>query len=499
MRRNKAVFLNIIANIVLQLITIVSGFVVPRIILSYFGSESNGLVSSLSQFLSYINLIEGGVGGVIVAGLYKPLLERDYKKISSVMATSKRIYRRLGIALVIYSIALTILYPLFTKSSFSFEYISTMVIIVAFQMFTQYYLAMPYQQLLRADKKVYVFSFIQSIIITLNIISFAVLARVFPSLHLLKIITGLIYIAQPIALSIYVKKHYRIDKKAEFDSVLNESKWDGFIVNIAWIIHTSTDVAVLTILTDLITVSVYTVHNIVANGLRKVLLAISAAIIPSIGHLYAKGDKELLRKKFDTFEFYYFALTAGIFTVASLLINPFVGLYTGGIDDASYSQPLFAYILIIAEFIYCIREPYYGLAQAAGKFKDMRKHACIEASLNLAISIVLIQIIGLPGVAIGTLIGNMYRTTYHILYLKHKILFRPLSIFIKKMAIFAFASACSIVVCLSLSLESTSISTFIASAVIYSIITIAMYLFASLLFFRKELMAAFKQNGKGSI
>jgi O-antigen/teichoic acid export membrane protein len=374
-----------------------------------------------------------------------------------------------------------------------------MVVIVAFQMFTQYYLAMPYQQLLRADKKVYVFSFIQSIIITLNVISFAVLAGVFPSLHLLKIITGLIYIAQPIALSVYIKKHYKIDKKAEFDSALNESKWDGFVVNIAWIVHTSTDVAVLTILTDLITVSVYTVHNIVANGLRKVLLAISAAIVPSIGQLYARGDKELLRKKFDTFEFYYFILTAGVFTIASLLIIPFVKLYTGGIDDASYSQPVFAYILIIAEFIYCVREPYYGLAQAAGKFKDMRKHACIEAGLNLAISIILIKLIGLPGVAIGTLVGNTYRTTYHVIYLKKNILNRSPLLFFKKVIVFGVCSTLTFVTCINVfPIIDSSIKSFLVGAMLYTFVTGVYYLLGAGLFYRRELMGILKTNKNSS-
>ena len=53
----------------------------PKIILSYFGSEVNGLVSSLNQFLAYITLVEGGITGVILANLYKPLVDKDEKKL----------------------------------------------------------------------------------------------------------------------------------------------------------------------------------------------------------------------------------------------------------------------------------------------------------------------------------------------------------------------------------------------------------------------------------
>ena len=76
MKKNKT-FTNTIFSILLQLVTIISGFIIPRLLLSTFGSEVNGLVSSINQFLNYITLIEGGLTGVITASLYKPLLNKD--------------------------------------------------------------------------------------------------------------------------------------------------------------------------------------------------------------------------------------------------------------------------------------------------------------------------------------------------------------------------------------------------------------------------------------
>ena len=57
--------LNVLTSLALQIVTILNGFIVPRIILTAFGSEVNGLVSSLGQFLNYITLLEGGVSGVV--------------------------------------------------------------------------------------------------------------------------------------------------------------------------------------------------------------------------------------------------------------------------------------------------------------------------------------------------------------------------------------------------------------------------------------------------
>ena len=94
--KNKATLLNMISGLILQLFTLVSGFILPKIILIYFGSEVNGLVSSLNQFLSYITLVEGGITGVIVANLYKPIVDQDNQKISSVLITADRFYKRIG-------------------------------------------------------------------------------------------------------------------------------------------------------------------------------------------------------------------------------------------------------------------------------------------------------------------------------------------------------------------------------------------------------------------
>lgn len=77
--KNKETLLSMISGLILQFFTIISGFILPKIILSYFGSEVNGLVSSLNQFLAYITLVEGGITGVILANLYKPLVDKDEK------------------------------------------------------------------------------------------------------------------------------------------------------------------------------------------------------------------------------------------------------------------------------------------------------------------------------------------------------------------------------------------------------------------------------------
>ena len=68
---------NILFSLLLQIVAVINSFITSKITINYFGSEINGLVSSINQFLNYISLLEGGVGTVIMAQLYKPIYEND--------------------------------------------------------------------------------------------------------------------------------------------------------------------------------------------------------------------------------------------------------------------------------------------------------------------------------------------------------------------------------------------------------------------------------------
>ena len=81
-----------LSTIVLQLVITASGFIIPRVMLTVYGSEINGIVSSLTQFINYFTLIEAGLGGAAIYALYKPLADNDHKKINSIVAASRNLY-----------------------------------------------------------------------------------------------------------------------------------------------------------------------------------------------------------------------------------------------------------------------------------------------------------------------------------------------------------------------------------------------------------------------
>ena len=105
MRKKRLVY-NTVSSLVYQVITIICGFVLPRLILGAFGSNVNGLVNSIVQFLGIISFLELGVGAVVQSSLYKPLAENKRDDVSKIISSANKFFRRLGQILAVYVVIL---------------------------------------------------------------------------------------------------------------------------------------------------------------------------------------------------------------------------------------------------------------------------------------------------------------------------------------------------------------------------------------------------------
>lgn len=477
-----------ISGLILQIFTLISGFILPKIILTCFGSEVNGLVSSLNQFLSYITLVEGGITGVIVANLYKPIVEQDNNKISSVLVTADRFYKKIGALFIAYSVILSIIYPLHFKTEFTFSYVCSLTLILSLTLLIQYMYSLTLRTLLNADKKGYVVNFTQTLIVIFNVLFALISVFIYPSIHVLKLISGSLFLLQPLIFNRYVKKNYKIDWKVEPDNSLIKSRWNGFAINLAAFIHNSTDVTVLTFLANLKTVSIYSVYSLVSSGIKQMINACLSGIAHTVGQAYAKKNWKELNQKLDIYEYIVLILVFFLFTVTALLITPFVQLYTKDIVDTDYNQPLFGFLLVLAEALYLIKLPHLNLAYSANKFKEITVPAYIEAMLNIMISVALVKWIGLIGVTIGTIVGMTYRMVFHVYYTSKIVPGRAQCIFYRKLFLFAAGAGGGFVFCYKLlPLQTVTVGSWIVHAIFYCVVMGAILLAISILFFQNEM------------
>src|SRR5690625_4382239 len=111
--------------------------------------------------------------------------------------------------------------------------------------------------------------------------------------------------------------------------------------------------------------------------------------------------------------------------MTAVLINEFVLIYTSGIADVSYYAPLVSVLLVFSYSVYSIKTPYRILIFAAGQFKQTQVGSFKEAGINIIVSLTFVNIFGLVGVALGTLVSMSYQTVYLVFYLSKNIIYRP--------------------------------------------------------------------------
>lgn len=486
MRKKKAA-LNFCASIIQEIVTLICGLILPRLILAAFGSKYNGITSSITQFLQVIALLRAGVGGVTRASLYKPLANNDFDSISRIIKATEIFMRKVAGIFAIFLIAMAFFYPLLVRDDFSKLFSSSLVLILGISTLAQYYFGITYQMLLQADQRQYINSTISIISMIVNTMISVVLIKVGAGIHLVKLGSAIVYAINPIIIYLYVKKRYKIRKNVLPDNTAIKQRWDALVHQIAAFIHSNTDVMVITIFCDIKEVSVYTIYHMISYNVKTVVNSFSAGMSAAFGDMLAKKEYEVLKKNVMLFELLMYSVSAIIFSSASLLIVPFVSIYTHGITDCNYIRPLFGYLIIFSELIYCIRIPYLSVVEAAGHFKQTRNGALIEALVNISVSILAVQKLGLVGVCIGTIIAMLFRTVQYALYMNKKILRNSIFPFIKR-GIVLLINICLILVIgnyLLLGKPNTYYSWTIY-AIVTTLIATVCTLFLDLIFYHKD-------------
>ena len=226
----------------------------------------------------------------------------------------------------------------------------------------------------------------------------------------------MIFLCRPLFLNWYVKKHYQINSKVTYEEEPIKQKWNGMAQHFASYVLNGTDNIVLTLFSTLANVSIYSVYNLVINGVFMIITSLSNGFSSYFGDLFARKEEKKLKSDFILFEWFMNTSTILVFGCTSSLIVNFVKVYTKGIYDAEYTQPIFAIILTISFAVRAIRMPYNFLILAAGHYKQTQNNYIIAMILNIVISIITVKAWGLIGVSIGTLVAMFYQTIWMAWY-----------------------------------------------------------------------------------
>lgn len=474
-KRGNIAMKNISSNLLLQIVVIISGFIVPKLLISSFGSDTYGLVASITQFLSLIMLLEAGIGPVIKAKLYKYIAKDDKHKILLVLKDADKFFKRIGYVFIVYVLVLCLIYPIM-NDEFSSSFTISLIIIMAVSTLFEYFFGIVYNLYLQADKKYYVTSYVQIVCYILNIILVVVLIHFGASIFVVKIANTLAFVIKPIFQSWYVRKKMKVEFKNVEGEYKIENKFDGLSQHVAYVIYSNTDVTVLTVCANLTAVAIYSVYNLVGTAVKNVVSAFTNGMDSIFGDMMARHEQDALNRSFRIYEYLFYVVSMIIYLCTLILIVPFIRVYTTGINDADYIQPIFGIVLTLATLVGTARVIYSNLAYALGHFKQTNAISWVEAITNVVLSVILVYKFGLIGVAIGTLVSGFIRLVYFMYYSSKVILKRKFSLCLKWLLIMI------VEICVVLLLMNTNVFSYIPTNYFEWVIYAAIVLVAMIIF-----------------
>lgn len=397
-----------IGNLTTQLL----GFILRTVFISYLGDTLNGINDLYTGILSVLSLAELGVGTALNYSLYGPVARKDYEKIKSYMQLYKKAYRVIGLVIAVIGLAISPFLPYLVKQpkGVSVRDLTLYYFIFLFNTVSTYFVAYKYS-LAYAEQKNYIqtntITITKMITVTLQI-AVIVTTRNF---YLYLLTAAAVELIQKIFISWYLNKLYPYLKDKNIKKLSKEETGEVVTKTKALVFHKVGDVARLQ--TDSMIISAFINvtlvgfvgnYNMILNSVANFVNIIFNSVLSSFGNLIATESKE---KQYSVFKVYrFFACWIYGFSAVGffLLLTPFIVIWQGPEK------------VLAAGAVACILIDYYfkgdrivlsNFKTAAGVFEQDKYLALIQGVVNLILSIVLVQKIGLVGIYIGTIVSGL--------------------------------------------------------------------------------------------
>lgn len=394
-------------NYLLRLLNIVNAFIVPWMILHAYGSSVNGLLNSITQFLGLIVFVEFGLGAIIPSALYAPLAKKNIIEVSIIIKASQKIFDKIGIVLVCYVFILIICYPFFS-CDFNYIFVVSLIIATSLSLFVEYFFGIVNSFLLNADCKGWVPAIVQSGVLIINIVLCYFLIEAKFNIVFVKFMMAFVLSIKPIILYFYVRTHYNlVDCNEKF--VLH-NKMAGFCQHLEFVFSQSGPVVVLTLFCSYIVVSVFSVYNIILNGIKSLFIPISVGVEPILGRYWAENKILEFKRTMEIYQFVMHLSATIVFTVASITMVPFVKIYVTNIDNYFvYSNQILAFMCCLSGYLYCIRQFYHSLVLVTSEYAKTKNIYIISFMIDLVMLTIFVWKFGLAGGVAGQICAVIFQ------------------------------------------------------------------------------------------
>lgn len=398
---------------VATLTTVIIGFVSRTVFIQSLGSAYLGVNALMMNVIGVLSFVELGIGAAMSYSLYKPIAERDVEKVRALAAFYRVTYRVIALLVTIIGLAILPFIPSLAQGSDALGDLRVYYIMFLASNVMSYF-AVYKTSIANAEQRNYIATNIHTVFSALTQLTQIAVLLLWSDYLLFLVIMLVGRVIEQLYLNYYLSRRYkeylqpptaRLDS-AELQPIKNNIKalvWH----KIGDISVNQTDSIIIAAFINVTTLGIISNYNLIINTASLLLGVAMTAALGSFGNAIATSSPESVYRNYKIYRFAAFWLygltTIGMYT----LITPLITVWLGG--DLVISQTV-VLLILINFYMLGHRIAITTVKSAAGIWAPDKYLPLVQAVVNLVLSVVLVQFIGLIGVFAGTVLQGMLAT-----------------------------------------------------------------------------------------
>lgn len=395
-------------------IMLVMQFVVQTVFINTLGKSYLGINGLFTNILSMLSLTEFGVGSAILFKLYEPISKEDHHRIVLLMKFYKNVYRIIGTVIALIGLGVIPFLPYLMKDydklvslnlNAAFIFVLFLVKTVSSYVFFAYKSA-----IINANQKEYLINLISYLFTICGGIVQIVFLLIYPKFEIYVIISVLQVLLQNVAIAVLANKMYpyiteRTKEKIERKEIIEVVKDCSaiFLYKLNSVVLKATDNIVLSVFIGLEMVGMYSNYYVFYTTINSLCSRIFGSVSHSLGNLHTTHDNKHEYQVFEVVNLITAILGGTAFVGVFVVADEFVLSWIG--QKWLIPQP-FSLLMGLELYTLASRVAISKYRSTMGLFQQAKWRPLAGIVINLAVSIVLVNLWGICGVLVGTIVAD---------------------------------------------------------------------------------------------
>ena len=406
---------NIKSGVILKLITPLTSFITRTVLIYSLGNLYLGLNSLFTSVLQVLSLAELGFGSAMVFSMYKPIAEGDEVTVNALLRLYRKIYRIVGSVILGAGLLLIPFLPRLVKGETPEGVnITALYVIRLVDTSLSYFLFTYRNSLVDASQQKSVLLTIQSWTkIILCAIQVAILI-LFRNYYVFCVAIPVIHVFQNIAYWLVSKRlfpQYKCNGNLPDEKKKDISKRVAglFLFRVSHVFRNSFDSIILSAFLGLELLAKYQNYYLIITTLVGITSILTDGTLSSIGNSVAIETKEKNYNDFCSFQMLFMGVVIVISTCMSCVVQPFIQFW---VKEENLLSTGLMLLFVVYFFTDRMGNICYQYRQAAGLWWEDRIRPLVDGITNLTLNIILVQLIGVAGVMLSTILCHIFLDTF---------------------------------------------------------------------------------------